>query len=42
LNVTAEDVGRGYIEVPAASSFSIVTNTQGGFVVDFRPPLLRG
>lgn len=37
LTVTAQDVERGYVEVPAASSFSIVTNTQDGIVVDFRP-----
>jgi hypothetical protein len=37
LTVTALDVERGYVEVPAASNFSVITNTQDGFVIDFRP-----
>jgi hypothetical protein len=37
LTVTARDVERGYVEVPAASNFSVVTNVQDGFVIDFRP-----
>jgi hypothetical protein len=36
LTVTARDVERGYVEVPAASSFSVVTNTQDGFLIEFR------
>jgi hypothetical protein len=36
LMVTASDIERGYVEVPAASGFSVVTNTQSGFLVDFR------
>jgi hypothetical protein len=37
LTVTELDVERGYVEVPAASSFSVITNTQDGFVINFRP-----
>jgi hypothetical protein len=37
LTITANDIERGYVEVPAASSFSVITNTPDGFVVDFRP-----
>lgn len=37
LIVTAGDLERGYVDVPAASSFSVVTNTPLGFLVDFRP-----
>lgn len=37
LTITARDIEHGYVEVPAASNFSVVTNTQGGFVIDFRP-----
>jgi hypothetical protein len=37
VTVTARDVERGYVEVPAASSFSVVTNTQSGFLIEFRP-----
>lgn len=37
LTITERDIERGYVEVPAASKFSVVTNTQDGFVIDFRP-----
>ena len=37
IAVTQRDIERGYVEVPAASRFSVITNTQGGFIVDFRP-----
>ena len=37
LTITARDIERGYVEVPAASNFSVITNTQDGFVIDFRP-----
>lgn len=37
LTVTARDIERGYVEVPAASSFSVITNTQDGYLIDFRP-----
>ena len=37
LTVTARDVERGYVEAPAASNFSVVTNTQEGFIIEFRP-----
>jgi len=37
LTITARDIERGYIEVPAASNFSVITNSQDGYVIDFRP-----
>ena len=37
LTVTASDIARGYVEVPAASNFSVITNTLDGFIIDFRP-----
>ena len=37
LTVTARDIERGYVEVPAASNFSVITNTQDGYLIDFRP-----
>jgi len=37
LTITAHDIERGYVEVPAASNFSVITNVQDGFVIDFRP-----
>jgi hypothetical protein len=37
LTITARDIERGYVEAPAASNFSVITNTQDGFVIDFRP-----
>jgi hypothetical protein len=37
VTVTARDVERGYVEVPAGSNFSVMTNTQDGFVIEFRP-----
>jgi hypothetical protein len=37
LTITARDIERGYVEVSAASNFSVITNAQDGFVIDFRP-----
>jgi hypothetical protein len=37
LAITARDIERGYVEVPAASNFSVITNTQDGYTIDFRP-----
>jgi hypothetical protein len=37
LTVTPNDIARGYVDAPAASNFTVVTNTQDGFVIDFRP-----
>jgi hypothetical protein len=37
LVVTAQDVARGYIDVPAASRFSVITNDPSGYVVEFLP-----
>src|SRR5271170_1088982 len=32
LTVTPNDIARGYVEAPAATNFSVITNTQDGFV----------
>lgn len=37
LKVTAADVARGYVEVPAASRFSVVTNSRSGYCLEFNP-----
>ncbi len=37
LTVAQDDIERGYVDVPAASRFSIATNTRDGYVVDFFP-----
>jgi hypothetical protein len=37
LTITAHDIALGYVEVADASRFSVTTNTEGGFVIDFRP-----
>jgi hypothetical protein len=37
VTVTARDVERGYVEVQAGSNFSVVTNTQDGLIIEFRP-----
>jgi hypothetical protein len=37
LTITAGDIERGYVDIPAASNFSITTNALDGYVVDFHP-----
>lgn len=37
LTITANDIQRGYVDIPAASNFSVFTNSQGGFIIDFHP-----
>jgi hypothetical protein len=37
LTVTAHDVARGYLEVPAASAFTVTTNAAEGYAIDFHP-----
>jgi hypothetical protein len=37
LKISAADVARGYVEAPAASRFSVVTNSRAGYAVDFHP-----
>jgi|HubBroStandDraft_1064217.scaffolds.fasta_scaffold653672_1 hypothetical protein len=37
LTVTPNDIARGYVEAPAATNFSVETNTQEGYIIDFRP-----
>jgi hypothetical protein len=37
LTLTEVDIERGYVEVPAASDFSVITNALVGFAIDFRP-----
>lgn len=36
LVVTAADVARGYVDVPAASQVAIQSNTAAGYLLDFR------
>jgi hypothetical protein len=37
LTITAADVARGYVEVPAASRFSVRTNSRTGYLMEFHP-----
>jgi hypothetical protein len=37
LTVTPRDIGLGYVEVPAASRFSVTTNSREAYLIDFRP-----
>ena len=37
LNITANDIERGYIEVPSALRFFVDTNSRTGFIMEFHP-----
>ena len=37
LHITAADIARGYIEVPAAWRFSVLTNSRSGYLMEFHP-----
>ena len=37
LRITAADVARGYAEAPAASRFSVATNSRSGYLLEFHP-----
>ncbi len=37
LTVTPDDVARGYVEVPAASRFTVITNNRAGYTLSFQP-----
>jgi hypothetical protein len=37
LLVTQRDVGLGYVEAPAASRFSVTTNSREAYLIDFHP-----
>jgi hypothetical protein len=37
FTITQLDIDRGYVEVPAASRFAVITNSLASYVVDFRP-----
>jgi hypothetical protein len=37
LNISAADVTRGYVEAPAASRFSVATNSRFGYRIEFHP-----
>lgn len=37
LQITQADVERGFVEVPAASQFTVVTNSRVGYVLEFFP-----
>jgi hypothetical protein len=37
ITVTPADVARGYIDVPAASRFTVATNSRTGYLLEFHP-----
>jgi len=37
LTITPDDVARGYVEVPAASRFTVTTNNPAGYTLNFQP-----
>ncbi|MGQ0579294.1 MAG: hypothetical protein ACT4PQ_10350 [Betaproteobacteria bacterium] len=37
LTVTPDDVARGYVEVSAASRFTVTTNNRAGYTLNFQP-----
>jgi hypothetical protein len=37
LKITEADVLRGHVEIPAASRFSVTTNSRSGYRVEFQP-----
>lgn len=37
LKISKNDVARGYIDVPSASRFSVVSNSQSGYLMEFFP-----
>jgi hypothetical protein len=37
LVVTGDDIARGYVDVDAATAFTVTTNTLDPYLVDFRP-----
>lgn len=37
LAVTPDDIARGYVEVPAASRFTVTTNNRAGYTLNFQP-----
>jgi hypothetical protein len=37
LTVTPDDVAGGYVEVPAASRFTVTTNNRAGYTLNFQP-----
>lgn len=37
LNISAADIARGYIEIAAASRFSVHTNSRAGYLMEFHP-----
>lgn len=37
LRISGADVARGYVEAPAASRFSVTTNSRSGYLMEFHP-----
>jgi hypothetical protein len=37
INVTVDDIHRGYIDVPAAVAFQVRSNARNGYVLEFEP-----
>jgi hypothetical protein len=39
LNVTADDIARGYLDVTSGSHVSVASNAPSGYAIDFHPQL---
>lgn len=37
LNISELDIARGYVEIPAATRFSVTTNSRSGYLMEFYP-----
>jgi hypothetical protein len=37
LNISKKDIERGYVDAPAALRFSVVSNSQSGYLMEFNP-----
>ncbi len=37
ISISAEDVVRGFVDVPAASRFSVISNSRSGYLLQFYP-----
>jgi len=37
LNISEADITRGYVDISGASRFSVSTNSQSGYVINFNP-----
>src|SRR5579859_5887154 len=37
VSVTADDVARGYVDVPSAIAFHVLSNARNGYQIEFQP-----